>query len=118
MPLLNRTTILHQALSWRHEAAWAMAGSCQVQHTIRSKDKRCIGEPSWLYDAALPAVPSCTAALPVLPQIRDSIKSLFPDRDCYTLVRPMHDERALNHLDTLDNSQLRPEFSQVHTYAC
>ena len=47
------------------------------------------------------------------PQIRDSIKSLFPDRDCYTLVRPMHDERALNHLDALDTSQLRPEFSQV-----
>jgi hypothetical protein len=46
-------------------------------------------------------------------QIRDSIKSLFPDRDCYTLVRPMHDERALNHLDALDSSQLRPEFSQV-----
>jgi hypothetical protein len=46
-------------------------------------------------------------------QIRDSIKSLFPDRDCYTLVRPMHDERALNHLDTLDPSQLRPEFSEV-----
>lgn len=53
------------------------------------------------------------AALPVSVQIRDSIKSLFPDRDCYTLVRPMHDERALNHLDALDSSQLRPEFSQV-----
>jgi hypothetical protein len=53
------------------------------------------------------------AALLVPMQIRDSIKSLFPDRDCYTLVRPMHDERALNHLDALDTSQLRPEFSQV-----
>lgn len=50
-------------------------------------------------------------------QIRDSIKSLFPDRDCYTLVRPMHDERALNHLDSLDPSQLRPEFSEVCTAA-
>jgi hypothetical protein len=46
-------------------------------------------------------------------QIRDSIKSLFPDRDCHTLVRPMHDERALNHLDSLEPSQLRPEFSEV-----
>lgn len=47
------------------------------------------------------------------PQIRDSIKALFPDRDCYTLVRPMHDERALNHLDALEPSMLRPEFSEV-----
>lgn len=46
-------------------------------------------------------------------QIRDSIKSLFPDRDCHTLVRPMHDERALNHLDSLEPNQLRPEFSEV-----
>jgi hypothetical protein len=60
-----------------------------------------------------PPHPLWAAALPVSVQIRDSIKSLFPDRDCYTLVRPMHDERALNHLDALDSSQLRPEFSQV-----
>eukprot|EP00878_Enallax_costatus_P025838 GHUV01027675.1.p1 GENE.GHUV01027675.1~~GHUV01027675.1.p1 ORF type:complete len:197 (+),score=54.87 GHUV01027675.1:1585-2175(+) len=45
-------------------------------------------------------------------QIRGSIKSLFPDRDCFTLVRPMHDERALNHLDELDPQQLRPEFQE------
>ena len=30
-----------------------------------------------------PALP-----LPLLMQIRESIKSLFPDRDCFTLVRP------------------------------
>lgn len=51
-------------------------------------------------------------------QIRDSIKSLFPDRDCFTLVRPMHDERALNHLDSLDPSSLRPEFSEVCLCVC
>lgn len=46
-------------------------------------------------------------------QIRNSIKSLFPDRDCYTLVRPCHDERQLNHLDKLPTDQLRPEFQEV-----
>jgi hypothetical protein len=48
-----------------------------------------------------------------VPQIRTSIKALFPDRDCFTLVRPMHDERQLNHLDTLEAAQLRPEFQEV-----
>jgi hypothetical protein len=43
-------------------------------------------------------------------QIRDSIKSLFPDRDCFTLVRPVNDEEQLAALDTLPPSQMRPEF--------
>ncbi len=45
-------------------------------------------------------------------QIRESIKSLFPDRDCFTLVRPMNDEDKLAQLDTLDSAQLRPEFRE------
>jgi hypothetical protein len=32
------------------------------------------------------------AAVEAKNAIRTSIKSLFPDRDCATLVRPMHDE--------------------------
>ena len=31
----------------------------------------------------------------LLLQIRASIKALFPNRDCFTLVRPMSDERQL-----------------------
>ena len=46
-------------------------------------------------------------------QIRDSIKALFPDRDCLTLVRPMGDEKMLAKLETLDPSQFRPEFQEV-----
>ena len=49
-------------------------------------------------------------------QIRNSIKALFPDRDCYTLVRPMFDERQLNHLDELPPEDLRPEFRQVRPF--
>ena len=51
--------------------------------------------------------------LKVLLQIRDSIKALFPDRDCFPLVRPMSDEKALAKLETLDTKEMRPEFQEV-----
>jgi hypothetical protein len=50
------------------------------------------------------------AALAAKNAVRQSIKRLFPDRDCFTLVRPVGDERALRRLDSLPASQLRPEF--------
>lgn len=34
-------------------------------------------------------------------QIRNSIKALFPDRDCFTLVRPLEAEQRLQHLDEI-----------------
>ncbi|KAJ9517470.1 hypothetical protein QJQ45_024931 [Haematococcus lacustris] len=46
-------------------------------------------------------------------EIRSSIKSLFPDRDCFALVRPMNDEKALADLDNVPRTQLRPEFTAV-----
>ncbi|KAL4431144.1 hypothetical protein ABPG75_006400 [Micractinium tetrahymenae] len=45
-------------------------------------------------------------------QIRESIKSLFPDRDCFTLVRPVNDEDKLARLDTLAQGEMRPEFRE------
>lgn len=68
--------------------------------------------PREYLETALSPTPGAGPAVEAKNQIRDSIKALFPDRDCYTLVRPMHDERALNHLDALEPSQLRPEFSE------
>ena len=44
--------------------------------------------------------------------IRDSIKSLFPSRECFPLVRPVNDEKELRNLDSLDSSKLRPEFKE------
>mmetsp|Transcript_32011 Transcript_32011/g.71133 ORF Transcript_32011/g.71133 Transcript_32011/m.71133 type:complete len:534 (-) Transcript_32011:285-1886(-) len=44
--------------------------------------------------------------------IRASIKALFPDRDCFTLVRPVADEAQLRLLDTLEQGELRPEFTK------
>ena len=38
-------------------------------------------------------------ALSPPPQIRRSIASLFPSRDCFALVRPVNDEKQLQQLD-------------------
>lgn len=46
-------------------------------------------------------------------QIRESIKSVFPDRECCTLVRPVCDEKLLKDLDGVDQDSLRPEFKKV-----
>ncbi|KAG2424409.1 hypothetical protein HXX76_014618 [Chlamydomonas incerta] len=45
-------------------------------------------------------------------QMRASIKSLFPERDCHALVRPMLDESRLARMDSLPPSELRPEFKK------
>lgn len=34
-------------------------------------------------------------------QIRNSIRALFPERECFTLVRPLEAEHELQHLDEI-----------------
>ncbi|KAI3958295.1 hypothetical protein MKW92_020739 [Papaver armeniacum] len=43
-------------------------------------------------------------------EIRESIRALFPDRECFTLVRPLNDEMELQRLDQISMDKLRPEF--------
>ncbi|GBG85078.1 hypothetical protein CBR_g39543 [Chara braunii] len=43
-------------------------------------------------------------------EVRDLIRSLFPDRDCFALVRPVTDERDLHRLSSIPMNKLRPEF--------
>uniref|UniRef100_A0ACD5TDS6 Uncharacterized protein n=1 Tax=Avena sativa TaxID=4498 RepID=A0ACD5TDS6_AVESA len=43
--------------------------------------------------------------------IRESIRALFPDRECFTLVRPVNNEKDLQRLDQLPLSTFRPEFT-------
>jgi uncharacterized membrane protein YgcG len=45
-------------------------------------------------------------------EMRATIKAVFPDRDCFTLLRPMLKEEDLNALDTIPFSKLRPEFQR------
>ncbi|TXG47474.1 hypothetical protein EZV62_026768 [Acer yangbiense] len=42
--------------------------------------------------------------------IRDSIRALFPDRECFPLVRPLNNENDLQRLDQISLDKLRPEF--------
>ncbi|CAL0331372.1 unnamed protein product [Lupinus luteus] len=43
-------------------------------------------------------------------EIRDSIRALFPDRECFTLVRPLNDENDLQRLEQISLDKFRPEF--------
>eukprot|EP00455_Lapot_gusevi_P023577 TRINITY_DN2447_c0_g2_i2.p1 TRINITY_DN2447_c0_g2~~TRINITY_DN2447_c0_g2_i2.p1 ORF type:complete len:642 (+),score=172.85 TRINITY_DN2447_c0_g2_i2:40-1965(+) len=43
-------------------------------------------------------------------KIRDAISAFFPERDCFTLKRPVNDENQLQHLASLSLDQLRPEY--------
>ncbi|KAJ7947028.1 Guanylate-binding family protein [Quillaja saponaria] len=43
-------------------------------------------------------------------EIRDAIRALFPDRECFTLVRPLNNEIDLQRLDQISLDKLRPEF--------
>ncbi|KAL3133524.1 hypothetical protein ABBQ38_007377 [Trebouxia sp. C0009 RCD-2024] len=63
-------------------------------------------------ETALRPVPGSSSSAQDKNQIRASIKALFPDRDCFPLVRPMSDEKMLAKLETLDSSTFRPEFQQ------
>ena len=42
--------------------------------------------------------------------IRKTLKLFFKERDCYTLVRPVNDEKKLKLIDQLPIEELRPEF--------
>ncbi|KAK1378665.1 hypothetical protein POM88_025409 [Heracleum sosnowskyi] len=43
-------------------------------------------------------------------EIRESIRALFPDRECFPLVRPLSNENDLQKLDQIPVKNLRPEF--------
>lgn len=84
-------------------------------------NRRRAGHAPWQRWRAANAAPPCAPCPPgphaptgltrnVCPQIRESIKSLFPDRDCFTLVRPVNDEDKLAQLDSLPPAEMRPEF--------
>ncbi|GBF98848.1 hypothetical protein Rsub_11452 [Raphidocelis subcapitata] len=45
-------------------------------------------------------------------QMRATIKAVFPDRDAFTLLRPMLKEEDLHRLDTIPYTKLRPEFQK------
>ncbi|KAK9825847.1 hypothetical protein WJX81_003554 [Elliptochloris bilobata] len=68
--------------------------------------------PREYLETALRPVAGSGRAVEAKNAIRASITALFPNRDCFSLVRPMSDERALQRLETVPAAQLRPEFRE------
>ncbi|CAD7703213.1 unnamed protein product [Ostreobium quekettii] len=75
------------------------------------EDGRKISPKDYLEQALLPATGS-GPAVEMKNKIRRSIKTLFPQRDCCALVRPVSDEQQLKNLENVPQSQLRPEFTR------
>ncbi|BBN10139.1 guanylate-binding protein 1/3/4/7 [Marchantia polymorpha subsp. ruderalis] len=61
-------------------------------------------------ESALQPVGGSGKAIAAKNEIRESIRALFPDRDCFTLVRPLNDERDLQRLDQIPMDRMRSEF--------
>lgn len=48
-------------------------------------------------------------------QIRDSVRTLFPERECFTLVRPLNNESDLQRLDQLGVSNYY-DFTSINAF--
>ncbi len=67
----------------------------------------------------------CAARAPATPQIRESIKSLFPDRDCFTLVRRLRGSGSpaaamslvADHTDIVE-AAVKQAVSLLHLHTC
>ncbi|GFR45088.1 hypothetical protein Agub_g6464 [Astrephomene gubernaculifera] len=68
--------------------------------------------PREYLETALAPVSGSGAAVAAKNAIRASISQLFPQRDCFPLVRPMNDETMLSQMNTLPRDKLRPEFQR------
>ncbi|KAJ7539848.1 hypothetical protein O6H91_11G111700 [Diphasiastrum complanatum] len=66
--------------------------------------------PKEYLESALQPASGTGKAISAKNEIRDSIRSLFPDRHCFALVRPLSDERELQKLDQVPPERLRSEF--------
>ena len=75
------------------------------------EDGRSVSPKEYL-ETALSSTPETSASAKAKNGIRESIKSLFPDRDCFPLVRPISDEAKLARLESVPPAQLRPEFRE------
>ena len=63
-------------------------------------------------EEALATMAGSTSAIAGRNSMRASIKSVFPTRDCFTLVRPCNDEAQLEKMHNIGQRDLRPEFTK------
>ncbi|KAK9074391.1 hypothetical protein SSX86_006989 [Deinandra increscens subsp. villosa] len=74
-----------------------------------SEDDRKITPRDYL-ELALRPVIGAVKDIAAKNEIRESIRALFPDRDCFALVRPLNNENELQRLDQIPLDKMRPEF--------
>ena len=61
-------------------------------------------------EKALENVPGNNEIIQEKNRVRKLIRTYFPERDCFTMVRPVEDEKDLQNLEYLNNDELRTEF--------
>lgn len=66
--------------------------------------------PTEYLERALAPVTGTNQASNSKNEIRQSIKEIFPQRECFMLMRPVNDERSLRNLNEIALSEMRPEF--------
>lgn len=76
---------------------------------LMSQEGKAIGSTEYLEDA-LRDVDGTHPTADAKNRIRTCLRSFFPVRDCFTMVRPCTNETQLQTLDQLPNKSLRPEF--------
>ncbi|KAK8567060.1 hypothetical protein V6N13_110138 [Hibiscus sabdariffa] len=81
--------------------------SCRIFYPDLVADDRRITPRDYL-ELALQPVQGSGKDIAAKNEIRDSIRALFPGRECFTLLRPLNNENDLQDQISLD--KLRPEF--------
>ena len=61
-------------------------------------------------EKALEQVPGNNEIIDEKNRVRRLIRTYFPERDCFTMVRPVEKEKDLQNLEYLSNEELRAEF--------
>ena len=63
-------------------------------------------------ERALQPAPGFTEQIEAKNRIRRMLTHFFPERDCFTMVRPVTDESLLQRLSSTPSEKLRPEFRE------
>ena len=77
---------------------------------MRGEDGAALQESEYLEEAL-----RCGRGGAAKDEIRQALLQAFPARDCATLVRPCNDEAKLRQLNTMPESEMRPEFVEQAT---
>jgi DNA repair exonuclease SbcCD ATPase subunit len=78
---------------------------------LEDKNGNTITEKQYL-ESALTPIKGATDSIEEKNRVRNLIRTYFPERDCYVMVRPVEKESDLQNMQNLPDSFLRKEFLQ------